>query len=342
MMKSVLAALVLAISFSGSAFADDQKANDSKSTMKIDDAAAQKNKVAGDIDEEITNAKLRAESGSKSKWSGSVTAIYNGSSMATPFAGDRPNTNQEPTPPRVYLGGQIGARYRMTKNDSLALGTGYQVIRPFHDGKKGNVFDPYVAENHAQKFGGVQNSITTTVTGSTDRDELHIGQIGELDIANTSMYDFGGSKMSIGLAVEGTYNAFGMNKDRLVSDTDNKGNTVMTPAGGGQRDYILGIYPLAEYAFTDKVMLRTVFRPLIFNHQRILGDTQNSGWAKARWTQSATLFRATSIFTRTSSTTGTLGRVRISTGSAKRLATTRRSICRRLSMYSNFVIEFRS
>ena len=40
--------------------------------MTLEDAADKKNKVDGDIDEEITNPKLRADSGSKSKWSDST------------------------------------------------------------------------------------------------------------------------------------------------------------------------------------------------------------------------------------------------------------------------------
>lgn len=282
MMKSVLAAVVFALSFSSFAFADDQQGSESKSSIKIDDAAQQKNKVSGDIDEEITNAKLRAESGSKSKWSGSLTAAYNGSSLAKPFDKDRPNTNEEATPPRVYLGGLLGMRYRMTKNDSIQLGTGYQIVRPFHDGKKGNVYDPYVAHNHAGKIGSVQSLTATMVQASTDTDELKVGQRGLVDVAQTFMYDFHGSRFSAGLALEAIYQNFGKNKNELVTDPDGKIGRV----GYGQRDWILGAYPLAEYAVNDKITLRTVFRPFIFNHAVLKTEEGDSGWSKARWTQS--------------------------------------------------------
>ncbi|MGZ3721436.1 MAG: hypothetical protein ACXVA9_00815 [Bdellovibrionales bacterium] len=286
MLKSVLAALVLSLSFSVRAFAAEEKKKEGQSSIKIEDAANQKNKVAGDIDEDITNAKLRAESGSKSKWSGSFTASYYGASLEKPLDKDRPNTNQEPTPPKVFMGGDLGIRYRMNKKDSISLGTGYSLIRPFHEAKKGNISDPYVAYNHATKFGGVQNYTTAALQASTDHDEVVLGEIGNLDVANTMMYDFGGSKASVGLAVEGIYAQFRNNKNAIAQWTNDDGSPDRFTAGLRQRNETIVIYPLAEFALTDKITFRTVFRPLIFDHYVIKGNTQNSGWAKRRWTQS--------------------------------------------------------
>ncbi len=46
------------------------------------------NKVEGDLDQEISNLKLRAESGSKSKWSMSATANYRGGSVSSRLGGE--------------------------------------------------------------------------------------------------------------------------------------------------------------------------------------------------------------------------------------------------------------
>src|ERR1035437_5740298 len=114
MFKSVLVAMILVLSFSARAFAaEEKKKSDAESALKIENVSGQKNKVAGDIDEEISNAKLRAESGSKSKYSLSTTIQYTGGAISSPFAAERPNLSGLPGMQTLSsLSGRLNGRYR--------------------------------------------------------------------------------------------------------------------------------------------------------------------------------------------------------------------------------------
>lgn len=285
MFKSVLPALLLTLTFASRSFAaDEKKKSEGQSALKIEETTGQKNKVPGDIDEEITNTKLRADSGSKSKWSGSFTGAYYGASMEKPFDKNRPDTNQEGTPPKVNMQGLLGMRYRMDKSNSISLGTGVSLTRPFHEAKKGNVSDPYVSFTNVRKLGGIQNIAGASLSAATDHDEVVLGQQATADINNTMMYDFRGSKGSIGLVLDGSYTRYQNNRNELVTwQTDDGPQTFR--AGSQERDLNVAVYPVAEYAFNDRVNLRTVFRPLIFDHVVRTGD-QGGAWRKRRWTQS--------------------------------------------------------
>lgn len=271
-MKSIL--LVLLFTIVPIVHAQDDAG---ESTIKIEDTK-EKNQVDGNLDDEITNAKLRAETGSKSRWSGSFTANYNGGSLQKPMSKDRPNPTRDPIVPKTALQGDVGIRYRIDKNQSVKVGTGYSLERPFHEAKRGQINNPTVSYNHAGKMGGVQNSFDGLIQYSTNSDEVEIGQDFLFNVSDTLIYDFGGSRLSVGFVADFTYVNYSK-KNELVQP---KGQD-LAPAEAYQEDYSVGGYPFAEYAISDAVQLRTVFRPWIFSHAR-----SAEGWTFDRrpWTQS--------------------------------------------------------
>lgn len=281
---SFIAASALLASTAFTAYAQQTSTStaNSKSSVTIEDLK-EKNKVQGDIDQEITNAKLRAESGSKSKWSGSFTASYLGASLEKPFDNSRPNTSQEATPPRVNMGGDIGIRYRMNKNNSLSLGTGYSLQEPFHRAQYGDISDPYVGFNDVRKIGQVQNVAAVQAALATNADERALKQEWAASISDVLLYDFGGSKWTVGLVSSFAYNYFTKgSKDQETffrNDPDDK-----FKAGRYQQDYQISFAVPVEYAINDRFQLRTVFRPWTFVHNPFKdGNT----YSKRRWTQSA-------------------------------------------------------
>jgi hypothetical protein len=265
MIKVLISALALSLSFYAHA-QEQTSAAEGETKMKIEDAADKKNKVDGDLDQEITNRKLRAETGSKSKWSVSLTGNYQGASLEKPFDKDRPNLTNDAYTPRVRMGGDIGVRYRMTKNNSISAGTGWSIERPFHEAKRGDVSTPYITFNSANKIAGVQNVSDVGISAATDSDDRDLGIIGAFSFGNTMIYDFGGSRSSLGLAVDGYVQAF----DEKISPR-------------AQRDYGFGVYPFYEYSFNDKVNFRTVFRPWNVVHTRA---KQPGEYIHIPWTQS--------------------------------------------------------
>ncbi len=278
MTKAMLAALALSMTFSGVIRAEEVQKTEGETKMKIEDAANKKNKVEGDVDQEITNNKLRAEAGSKSKWSASFTASYNGGSIEKPLSKDRPNLNKDPIAPKVSMGGSFGGRYRMDKNQSLSADLGYSLERPLHEAQRGQIDNPSISYNNARKLGVFQSVSAATLSVTTNSDQAAIGDVGGVSVSQTMMYDFGGSRASVGLLGAVGYEHF------------NKYDQIVTVKGEGtfaaktrQQDYSLELYPFAEYSLTDKISLRTVFRPWIFSHQRTRDELT---FNKRPWTQS--------------------------------------------------------
>jgi hypothetical protein len=278
MTKYILAALALSLSFSGIARAEEAQQKEGETKMKIEDAADKKNKVSGDVDQEITNNKLRAEAGSKSRWSGSFTANYLGGSIEKPLDKDRPNLTHDPVAPKVNMSGSFGARYRVDKNQSLSLTAGYALERPLQEAKRGQIENPSLNYNNARKLGPLQTVFTGTGSITTNSDSRTIGDVGGLGLSETVIYDFGGSRTSIGLAVEAGYEFY----DKYDEMVQPKGQR-SAPAKAYQEDYSVAVYPFAEYNITDKINLRTVFRPWIFSHP-ITNDAVT--FQKRPWTQS--------------------------------------------------------
>ncbi|MBX3022260.1 MAG: hypothetical protein KF799_11360 [Bdellovibrionales bacterium] len=256
--------LAVAVTFGFAAFAQEQtQSTEAQTKLKIEDTK-EKNKVDGDIDQEITNAKLRAESGSKSKWSGSASISYMGSSLETPLGNERPNTAQEAVAPPVSMGGSLAIRYRMTKNQSLTAGVGWGLDSPWEK-QEGNVSDPYLSYNYVGKIKGVQNIATVAGSVITNNQSRSIGQNADLGVSNIMMYDFDGSKFTVGLILAADRGFFG------------EGNAAR------QREWTFGAYVPMEYAFNDTVQLRTVFRPWT-----VYRTAAQESWTfnSIRWTQS--------------------------------------------------------
>ncbi|NJL25814.1 MAG: hypothetical protein HC902_11985 [Calothrix sp. SM1_5_4] len=246
MLKVSLALSLLAL-LSGAAFAEE-KSSEGQSTMKIEDAAQKKNQVAGDIDQEITNKKLRAESGSKSKFSLSLNATYLGGGIEEPLAAKRPNLYDRPgtqTVSSMSLGPDV--RYRWTKNDSLTFGTSIGLSTPLQGDLSGGkrsqwrVGDPGVGYNRVGKIGSLQSIFSLATSYGTSPESLDVKKTFDLVGSWTLMRSWQ-SGLSLGLAATA-------------------GNTFYSNAavaGDERSDYEVALYPLMEYEFNDTFSFRTV------------------------------------------------------------------------------------
>jgi len=227
-----------------------------------------------DIDEEITNARLRSTLGSKSRWSVKSSFNYNGSSVQRPFAAIRPNYQASATEQALTsLNGQVGINYRITERDSLAFGTGVAMMDPLHGNIFRSSFDdprkvstsvdryqistPYLDYSRGYKSGGMQMVTDLQYSQFTDSDSINDAKaFGSLALTQTIMADFGKSSWSGGLQFAISANFFRSDKpsDYYVSQ------------GGRQDDVDYGIYPFAEYTFNDTWSFRTVFGYFNFEH----------------------------------------------------------------------------
>jgi hypothetical protein len=224
-----------------------------------------------DIDTEITNAKLRAESGSKSKWSIKTDINYNGGSLNALFGPSRPNyagiSSQDNS---TSIAGTIGVAYRLTTRDSVRSGTGVLILTPFQDTiqdlgnsrdqRKTDVSNPYLEYARSMKIGGWQNIFDTSYTQITQSAYTNAHYVGTYDINHTALYKIASTEWELGGNLDFNYTFF--NNDKEVTDT-------LSNSQEGRSDYTLALYPYAEYSFNERYSFRMVFRFLTFDHYRI-------------------------------------------------------------------------
>lgn len=239
----------------GMAFAETTITTETTSTVKIpegNNASDRKN-----IDEEITNAKLRAATGSKKLVSLASSFSYSGGALTNPTSTERPQLNEgQVSADPTKLNGQISVKYRMTDHDNLNVGLGIDYTPEYTKDRttgakeeaKWNASTPYVSYGRVFKAGEVQNVLSATLskyTASPDVNEAKLNYNVYLD--HTMMVGIGTSKAEIG----------------LVSFIQQEFYSEEVADGSFERQ--IGFYPVAEYAVSDKLSLRTVSRWIAFN-----------------------------------------------------------------------------
>jgi hypothetical protein len=277
MYKLMIAALVMALSgvqATAETKTSESKKSEGETKVKLQDVSPKKNKVEGDLDEEITNARMRAESGSKSKVSMSINGGYTGGALQQPFGVERPALAAEPgNQEQTSLDFGIDARYRINKHDSVTLGTSFGLMTPFQgdvsgDDRQLNVFDPVLGYNRTFNMAGLQTSIAPTVSAGTSNEAKGVDRAANAVLSVTALKAFE-SGLTMGLATDVTYNFYDNGPG------DNKGTADRRFYGGDTRTaWKLGIYPFAEYSFNDRYSARTVFG--YFNWRHVYGDSSSS------------------------------------------------------------------
>lgn len=235
-------------------------------------------KPGEDVDELITNKLLRAESGSKSKWSIASTMTYNGGSVERPLAEDRPNiTATTGTLKKADLEGQISGKYNFNTRNSVMAGAGVRWIAPLsasgphdYDGTTFDAYNPYLTYQYLYKFRGLQAVLTFTGTGFTEANLVDEGYVGQFLVDQESMYQVGETGLSIGTSMW------------LQGQSFNKSG----PAAGyddvreDQSDFAFGLFPELEYEITDKVNFRMIAGLWSYEHKRSEPSFNTYFWDK--------------------------------------------------------------
>lgn len=290
-------ALVLAsvIAMSAPAFAQtEQSAETTTKVEKVTPNQVAKKAGEADVDEVITNRKLRAETGAKSKYSFSTTLGYSGGTVNNPGSAVRPNISSTVyVPANASLSGTLGMKYKISSLQSISADVGITSYTPFHSGQEKSlkdrttIADPSLTYQVVYQAAGIQNVSALSLGYTTNKKYREtVGQVAGISFGQTAIYDFGGSVWSVGLAGELGYTAF--DKDRNIATVDEDDNGVKTPStlGKQQGDYSIALYPFAEVNISESLNFRTVFRPWVFEHNR----SSNFGEiSRATYTQSVGL-----------------------------------------------------
>ncbi len=238
-------------------------------------APAPQSGVDGDIDSEITHPMLRAESGSKSKFSLSASFSYTGGALSHPFGVQRPNLAKTPgAQVSTSLNGGLDGRYRWSKYDSVTFGTSFGLMTPFHGDQDPNdtqlnVFNPASGYSHVGRVGSVQMTFGIAGDVGTSNESQAIDYRAGLGFNVNALRTFQNG-VTVG-ATMNPYHNFYYNKPGEPT----RAGTHLRPGfyGGDTRTgWGLNIYPFVEYAFNDRYSARTVFG--YFNWRHLYGDPE--------------------------------------------------------------------
>lgn len=266
MKLQILLSLLLSSSVS---FAQTEDATETSNNTKASVSEVQKSDEAqGDIDDEITNVRMRATLGSKSRWSMKASLAYTGGSVQEPLATVIPNYRSGVDKPGLSsFGGNIGANYRMSKGGNLSFGTGVTMLAPLEGnpgesfenpipGRTGtleryNVSTPYVDYSHGFKLWGLQQISSATYSHYTSEEltsSAGDNLFGNFSLSHVVLADLGTSNWQAGFSVS-------VDKDFFRGDY----SQALIAQGYNRYDWGVGLYPFAEYMFNDTFSFRTVF-----------------------------------------------------------------------------------
>jgi hypothetical protein len=245
--------MVLAKSASPSETSTAIKALDATQTLKVEKP---KDVNSKDLDSEVTDIKLRAGSGAKSKYSTSFYLTYAGGSLKDPGANVRPSVGSERRAAPVSLTGNIGVRYRFNKNKSLFVASGISRPRPFHKNTQNDKFElstPYLGYNDTLAINDWQLSSGFRLYIVTEKFLKDIGEIATLGYSLRSLNKLGQTRFNGNISL-----------DAWVTGYDESHNYMKK----NQNDMGISLTPALQYNYSDKMNFFTSLSLLTYSHYR--------------------------------------------------------------------------
>ncbi len=205
---------------------------------------------------------MRAESGSKSKYSLSVGMGYSGGSLEKPLDEHRPNIAEGTGATDVAtLGGSVSGKYAITSKNAILAGAGMRWITPLsgsdkpegYNGDKVDADNPYAVYQYLYRWLGIQAVVQAQVTYFTATNLVRDGYVSTFGLSQNSAYLIPGTGLTVGLHA---YTGLGYFDDNRTEVRSN------------QSDYSFGFSPFLEYQISDRVNVRTGSNLFIFQHLR--------------------------------------------------------------------------
>lgn len=263
MIRYIFTGLVL-LSASSFAFAVEQL------TQKIDSVLKEMKPPQAtstdDVDALITNPKMRADTGSRSRYSLSASLGYNGGSLARPLENTRPNiTDAAGTTDFALLAGTVSSKYNFDTRHSLIGGVGVRWVAPLagsetpsgYIGDRAGLSNPYAIYQYIYRLFDLQSSVQIRQSLITDSDQVHRGAVSSGGFSQSSVIDLGTSRFSLGFTTYIGYAFYNSNKKEYMNQ---------------QSDYSWGLGPALEYKISDRWNLHLDTNLLTFEHLRSVSD----------------------------------------------------------------------
>lgn len=146
----------------------------------------------------ITDAKLKAEEGSLSRYSLKFNLSYYGPVLSDLSAADQPNPDGSVGVYATSLGGSVSARYRVSPTRTISMGTGIKAIHPFHGVERFDMNNPYLSYDMSSRIGNLQMRNSPGVSLITVPNYTKIGEYAGLNFDNSLVYNIGSSGFAVG------------------------------------------------------------------------------------------------------------------------------------------------
>ena len=242
--------LVLGVAFLPAAFAESSTVSQSESTsasapegssrITLPQVKLENKKFEENTD--ITDAKLKADAGSLSKFSLKFNLSYYGPTLGDLSAKDQPNPDGTIGTYETSLGGAMGARYRLDPKTSVSMGTGIKAIHPLHGMERFDVQTPYVSYDKAKRIFDFQTRSSVGASLTTIPNYKNVGQVGAFTYDFSSVYDLGISRVALGL--DASFSIFLYNREYRLTDKSASRGAVQ-------------LFPTLKYNFSDRLSANT-------------------------------------------------------------------------------------
>ncbi|MCB0407185.1 MAG: hypothetical protein KDD34_03210 [Bdellovibrionales bacterium] len=212
---------------------ETQSSDEGQSSLKMEDLQqGPSNKVI-----EVSNSKVKAMTGSESKFSLQGEFNYSGASIKKPFGNERPNPEHNLVAPETELEGNLGVAYRINRSTTLGVGSGLTFVAPTNEGlNKAEVTTPYMKLAKTYKAFGAEQVTTAKFRYYTGRDR-DVGRDTAYSLLHYLAYQVGQSRWTVGADLGATY------------------WTHLSDAKKGDYEYGWGATPFVEYKINDRFAL---------------------------------------------------------------------------------------
>ncbi|HAG90263.1 MAG TPA: hypothetical protein DCL41_00225 [Bdellovibrionales bacterium] len=221
--------------------------------------------------ETVTDAELRAKSGSQSKWSLSGSLSYYGPSVDRLDSEIKPNPENTAMEVRTSVSGSVSARYRFSSSMSLSMYSGLSFYTPLSGAQDGEMNDPGLTLGHLHRFFGLQMSSRYSAALTTSNYYRNKGQLGRLNMSHDIKRKIGGSESQWLWSVGSSFNWYlferAYNRDGKVSN------------------YHLSVYPGLQYNIQDGFFVGS---SLAFAYSNLREEPNWWNWDRRLWSQRLT------------------------------------------------------
>jgi hypothetical protein len=166
-----------------------------------------------DVDQIITNIKMRAETGAKARYSIATAMGYSAGPVNNVLSDFRPNLSGGTGSTNFSsYSFTVSGKYNLSNQHALFAGIGGRWITPLSEGtpKSTNpaknytgdevdVENPYVTYQYLYRLWGVQSSFSATETFYTNSNLQRLGYVTNWSIGQNSLWDIGATGLTFGL-----------------------------------------------------------------------------------------------------------------------------------------------